>query len=122
MEVVLRVSSIGDSTTQKSRNCMYGFNSGAKFKFAQQWGMKCVTPQWFHDSVDAGYCMPEDTYTVDSGGGEKGRSLGKATAKSAEIPEWASALKAFKIPDIAGEEFLSGCKVRGHVGVARRCG
>lgn len=92
--------------------CTLSFSLGAKFKFAQQWGMKCVGPQWFHDSLDAGYCMPEDLYTVDSGGGAKGRSLTKPASKSAEVPEWASALESFKIPDIAGEEVLNSCKVR----------
>lgn len=73
-----------------------------------------MSPQWFHDSIDAGYCMPEGDYVVESGGVAKGRSLAKTATRNAESPEWASALAAFKIPDIAGEEFLHGCKVRGH--------
>ena len=72
-----------------------------------------MSVEWFNDSVDAGYCMPEDAYTVEQGGGvNKGRGLLKGVSRA--VPEWVSALEAFRIPDIAGAEFLSGCKVRGH--------
>ena len=46
---------------------------GMKYKYAKQWGIHCVSAQWFHDSVEAGYSMPEVDYDVDKEqGGEAG--------------------------------------------------
>lgn len=73
-----------------------------------------MTPQWFHDSAQDGYCMPETDYSAD-GGTTKGRSHEKAAANQKTRPEWVTSLEAFKIPDIAGDRFLNGCKVRGRV-------
>ena len=48
---------------------------GTKYRYAKQWGIHCVSVQWFHDSVDGGYSMPEGDYDVDKeqqgGAGEK---------------------------------------------------
>ena len=43
-----------------------------KYRYAKQWGIHCVTAQWFHDSVEAGYCLAEEDYDVDREGGEVG--------------------------------------------------
>lgn len=72
--------------------------------------MFCVGPQWFHDSLETGYCMPEENYATE-GGVAKGRGKGRATNQK---PEWVSSLEAFEVPDVPGEDFLSDCKVRGH--------
>ena len=46
---------------------------GMKYRYAKQWGIHCVSAQWFHDSVEAGYSMPEVDYDVDrEQGGEAG--------------------------------------------------
>ena len=48
---------------------------GTKYRYAKQWGIHCVSAQWFHDSVEAGYSMPEVDYDVDreqEGAGEEG--------------------------------------------------
>ena len=47
-----------------------------KYRYAKQWGVHCVTAQWFHDSVAAGYSMPEEDYDVDRERGE-GREAGE---------------------------------------------
>ena len=47
-----------------------------KYKYAKQWGIHCVVAKWFHDSVEAGYCLPEEGYDVDSEGGEGGEGGG----------------------------------------------
>ena len=36
-----------------------------KYRYAKQWGIHCVTAQWFHDSVESGYSMAEGDYDVD---------------------------------------------------------
>lgn len=73
--------------------------------------MPCVGLQWFQDSLQAKYCMPEADY--DAGGGMATKGV-KGRVKSAKTePEWAVAIAAFKIPDIEEEEFLNGCKVSG---------
>ena len=51
---------------------------GAKYKFAQQWQIYCVSPQWLYDSAERGYCQSEEPYSVDesatgAGGREGGR-------------------------------------------------
>lgn len=84
---------------------------GTKYKYARQWKMYCVTPHWFHDSVQSGYCMPEADYDVDSeadGGMEKGGD------KAAN--DWKKKLDVFKLPTVADDEFLDGCKVRREFG------
>lgn len=46
---------------------------GTKYRYAKQWGIHCVSAQWFHDSVEAGYSMLEVDYDVDrEQGGEAG--------------------------------------------------
>ena len=45
---------------------------GTKYRYAKQWGIHCVSVQWFHDSVDGGYSMPEGEYDVDKEQGEAG--------------------------------------------------
>ena len=48
-----------------------------KYRYAKQWGIHCVSAQWFHDSVEAGYSMPEADYDVDKEGqGGDGREEG----------------------------------------------
>ncbi len=69
--------------------------------------MHCVSPLWFHHTLDAGYCLVEGDYLVKDGGAQKAE------------PGWVSSLEAFKLPDIAGDEFLHGCKVRGCGGRVR---
>ena len=61
--------------------------------------------------------MPEVEYMVEGSGG-KGQ---KKTANQKTAPEWASALEAFTLPEIAGDEFLSGCKVRVQTGGCLVC-
>ena len=53
---------------------------GTKYKFAQQWQIHCVSPQWFHDSVERGYCQSEEGYAVGGGGQGKRGDKGKGAA------------------------------------------
>ena len=53
--------------------------AGMKYRYAKQWGVHCVTVQWFHDSVAAGYSMPEEDYDVDQERGE-GRAASEGGA------------------------------------------
>lgn len=46
--------------------------AGMKYRYARQWGIRCVSDQWFHDSVAAGYSMAEEEYDVDKEAGEGG--------------------------------------------------
>lgn len=87
--------------------------AGTKYKFAREWKIYCVDPDWFNDSVTVGYCMPEQEYATTEQGVAKGQGRGRPTNQKS-FPEWATALESFKIPDIAGDEFLDGCKVRVH--------
>ena len=55
-----------------------------KYKYAKQWGIHCVVAKWFHDSVEAGYCLPEEGYNVDregSEGGEDGEDANRTNRK-----------------------------------------
>ena len=45
---------------------------GAKYKFAQQWQVHCVSSQWLYDSAERGYCQSETSYSVEEGGGGGG--------------------------------------------------
>ena len=58
------------------------------------------------------HCMPEEDY--DAGGGVATKGVKGRTKPAKARPEWVESLEAFKIPDIEEEEFLTGCKVRGH--------
>ena len=51
---------------------------GMKYWYAKQWGIHCVSAQWFHDSVEAGYSMSEGDNDVDKeqgGAGEDGDGI-----------------------------------------------
>ena len=57
---------------------------GMKYRYAKQWGIHCVSAQWFHDSVEAGYSMPEGDYDVDKekgGAGVDGESVSGTSRK-----------------------------------------
>ena len=57
---------------------------GTKYRYAKQWGIHCVSAQWFHDSVEAGYSMPEGDYDVDKEqgeAGEEGRENSRGTSR-----------------------------------------
>ena len=57
---------------------------GMKYRYAKQWGIHCVSAQWFHDSVETGYSMPEANYDVDKEGqGGDGREEGGEGASGA---------------------------------------
>lgn len=86
---------------------------GAKYKFARQWKMFCVTPQWLYDSAESGYCQPEELYDADSSsdGQEGGREGGRGRGRGEEVPEWAKNLAEFRVPSITEGFFLDGCKV-----------
>lgn len=85
---------------------------GAKYKYAKQWKMYCVTAQWFYDSVECGYCMPEEDYSVEGDDGKSVKKAGGGKGGDADVPEWVKELEEFKVPTVAEDEFLSGCKVR----------
>ena len=55
---------------------------GMKYRYAKQWGIHCVSAQWFHDSVEAGYSMPEDDYDVDKEQGGDGEDGERANGTS----------------------------------------
>ena len=55
-----------------------------RYMYAKQWGIHCVSAQWFHDSVEAGYSMPEGDYAVDKehgGAGEDGEGANGTSRK-----------------------------------------
>lgn len=48
---------------------LFLFPVALKYRYAKQWGsVHCVSAKWFHDSVDAGYCLDEGDYDVDKEG------------------------------------------------------
>ena len=81
--------------------------------------MYCVAPQWFYDSVETGYCQPEEVYDVDASPVGRGEELqgkkgvrGRGTGVEEEVPEWSRKLAEFTVPAKAASCFLDGCKVR----------
>ncbi|XP_075403025.1 DNA topoisomerase 2-binding protein 1 [Tenrec ecaudatus] len=38
---------------------------GQKYECAKRWNVHCVTPRWFFDSVDKGFCQDESIYKTD---------------------------------------------------------
>ena len=68
---------------------------GAKYKFAQQWQIYCVSPQWLYDSAERGYCQSEEPYSVDaaatgtggSGGGRQKTDKGIRSTTSTQV-QW----------------------------------
>ncbi|XP_045153750.1 DNA topoisomerase 2-binding protein 1 [Echinops telfairi] len=38
---------------------------GQKYECAKRWNVHCVTPQWFFDSVEKGFCQDESIYKTD---------------------------------------------------------
>lgn len=94
--------------------------SGTKYKFAQQWHVACVTPQWFFDSVDSGYCCPEEDYCVESFSSGGRREEGRRKLKGEEVPEWVTRLQEFRVPSMTDKYFLDGCKVQSDSTVCAR--
>ncbi|XP_064393637.1 DNA topoisomerase 2-binding protein 1-A-like isoform X3 [Halichondria panicea] len=94
----------GELTKDVCTHLLVGNKSSTKYRYARQWKMHCVTSQWFYDSVDCGYCMPEVEYDVDGSGGAE---------KEPEKAEngWRKSLESFKLPTVADDEFLDGCKI-----------
>ena len=68
-----------------------------------------MTPQWFHDSVERGYCLPEEDYNVE-GGGERKEGGNEAKAVEEE-GVWERRLEEFCVPAISDGYFLDGCRV-----------
>lgn len=54
---------------------------GAKYKFAQQWQIHCVSTQWLYDSVERGYCQSEEPYSVGGAAAGTGRTEGTGGGK-----------------------------------------
>ena len=90
--------------------------TGTKYKYARQWKIYCVTPQWFYDSIQTGYCQAEGDYDVDTP--PEGREeeppvrRGRGPGEEGEVPEWSRRLAEFTVPSEAASCFLDGCKVR----------
>ncbi|CAO2633794.1 DNA topoisomerase 2-binding protein 1 [Lemmus lemmus] len=38
---------------------------GQKYECARRWNVHCVTLQWFHDSIEKGFCQDESIYKVE---------------------------------------------------------
>ena len=95
--------------------CFYHVPAVAeKYKFARQWKVLCVRPQWLYDSIDTGYCQDEEKYSVDSKPSldtKKARCKQEEEHKTKE-PEWARLLSEFTLPRGHSELFLDGCKVK----------
>ena len=53
-----------------------------KYRYAKQWGIHCVSAQWFDDSVETGYSMPEGDYDVDKEQGGDGEDGERASGTS----------------------------------------
>ena len=83
---------------------------GMKYHYARQWKMFCVTPQWFHDSVDSGYCLPEGDYDCEGGDGVRGK---RGKEEEEEERGWVKELEEFQIPMSADNDFLASCRVSG---------
>ena len=39
--------------------------AGDKYSHAKKWKIPCVTSSWVLDSIEAGYCLPTDSYRVE---------------------------------------------------------
>jgi topoisomerase (DNA) II binding protein 1 len=63
----------GELTKDVCTHLLVGSTTSAKYKFAQQWQIFCVSSQWLYDSAERGYCLSEANYSVgDRGGGGEG--------------------------------------------------
>ena len=54
--------------------------------------------------------MSEEEYQVD-GDSVKGVKRGAGKSGGIDVPEWVKKLEEFKVPTVAEDEFLNGCKV-----------
>ena len=41
-------------------------NTGQKYECARRWNVHCVTLQWFHDSIEKGFCQDESIYKAET--------------------------------------------------------
>ena len=88
----------------------FSLSLAEKYRRACQWQVVCVSMQWVHDSVDAGYCLDEDDY--DMSGKQDGGKPAKQTSSDAAASDWSKELDEFVVPSSSvGCSFLDGCKV-----------
>ena len=89
---------------------MFSLSLAEKYRRACQWQVVCVSMQWVHDSVDAGYCLDEDDY--DMSGKQDGGKPAKQTNSDTAPSDWSKELDEFVVPSYSvGCSFLDGCKV-----------
>lgn len=39
---------------------------GEKYKYASQWSIPCLTPNWIHDSIETGFSLSWDAYKIQN--------------------------------------------------------
>lgn len=88
-----------------------GSSLAEKYRRACQWRVVCVSMQWVHDSVKAGYCLDEEDYNMAER--QEGAEPSKPTTNTAATrPDWTKELDQFVVPSSnGGSSFLDGCKV-----------
>ncbi|UYV67742.1 TOPBP1 [Cordylochernes scorpioides] len=58
---------------------------GEKYRFAQQWKLHCVLPEWVFDSIDKKFCQDESQYAIDGTTGQF-TSTPKKAKSSSQLP------------------------------------
>ena len=66
--------------------------AGQKYEFALKWKINIVTPNWVFDSVQSGYCLPEDKFSLRPKPGSGSRAATTSTPTSSRMDGLVDAL------------------------------
>lgn len=55
----------GELNMKTCTHLLVDYPQGAKYKYAKQWKLHCVSPSWLFDSMKEGHWLPEDPYKVE---------------------------------------------------------
>jgi len=56
----------GDLVCGTTTHLIINEAKGVKYDHAKLWKINIVKPKWIYDSMEAGYCLPEKNYVLDS--------------------------------------------------------
>ena len=54
----------GQLVSEVTKVLITGSASGDKYKYAKMWKIPCCVPDWIHDSVEFGYSLDYNDYTM----------------------------------------------------------
>ncbi|XP_071479717.1 DNA topoisomerase 2-binding protein 1-like [Diadema antillarum] len=88
----------GELKYNECTHLIVGVSRGPKFEFARKWKIHTVSIQWFYDSIEAGYCLDEQLYSVISQ--EQSTSTPVKTAKQQQRLSTLSNISAINMSSI----------------------